>query len=187
MKMCHYLQRAISITSAVQHTPGTYTSHGQNNPSPRPKQPLATDTLVWGRSTLAGAPSPREATRADEVLGSFGAVEASLPEWNAGNCQDWTVYAVGVLEDEGILNKGERVFWTALIGEGVEEAGRRCLANGRVWIAGRHQKPTDVDARWGGGKYEIVGKLTSNSAMEDRMKALERLMTTKALEFSDSS
>jgi len=155
---------------------------------PRPKQPLATDTLVWGRSTIVGALPSQEATRANEVLGAFGAVEASLPEWNAGNCQNWTVDAVGVLEDKGILSKGERVFWAALIGKGAEEAGRRCLADGRVWIVGEHRKPTtNVDAKWGSGEPKTVGKLAGNSAMKDRMKALERSMTTNAPKAAGSS
>ena len=148
---------------------------------PGPTQPLSSDPVLWGRCTLVDDLSSEDAVNANGLLQAFGEDEKYLPEWNTGNGQDWMVGAVGMLEQNTMLEAGEHAFWKALIGKRAEEVGAICRASGKTWVKGDLPKPDSIDARWSSEEANQADKSIDNQHLRQRVVTMEKLLGGKLL------
>ena len=142
-------------------------------------QPLE-DPVLRGRCELNTDLDAQEKARAIKLLSDFGNDKSYIPELGVGNCQDWVVDAVTMLERAGsLMAENEGAFWRGMINLSAEQMKARCLESGRVWV----QRSPDLgfdgvpDARFSDEGDEVkqkggVGKLAQNPIFKDRMRAL---------------
>ncbi|KAI1877604.1 hypothetical protein JX265_003612 [Neoarthrinium moseri] len=150
----------------------------------RPSQTFAADPAPRGRCELRGGLSAGDARAANDVLARFGADETQLPFYGEGNCHNWTVAAIGALEDAGLAQRGDAAVWAALIGKGPR-------AMQRSWVDGNRRRWVDcdefgqarsgpVDARWSEGSEEkAVASAVTNADtgnLKDRVAKLQKLL-----------
>ncbi|KAL4902570.1 hypothetical protein BDW74DRAFT_158042 [Aspergillus multicolor] len=76
-------------------------------------------------------------TRTIEILLQYGNDKGDIPEMEIGNCQDWVASAVSTLEQEGLVQKGEREFWRWMVNQSAEGMKGTCVETGRGWFMGR--------------------------------------------------
>ncbi|OOF93858.1 hypothetical protein ASPCADRAFT_209102 [Aspergillus carbonarius ITEM 5010] len=167
--------------AVYQISASTCTMHHIRNPTdtdfiydPR-EQPLEDDPVLRGRCELATF-SGEESERVNTLLSSFGNDVSNIPEFGVGNCQDWVAGAVGMLEEEGVVGKGEGEFWKGMINRSAEGMKRACVSSGRKWIDGVELEfEGEPDARFVDGRDEVgrpVGRLSDNVALRERMQLL---------------
>ncbi|GKZ37945.1 hypothetical protein AbraIFM66950_009808 [Aspergillus brasiliensis] len=58
---------------------------------------------------------------------------ANLPK-ESQNCHDWTVGALGVLEEANLTPKGTDEYWACQIGKGPISIGRQLVEDGKPWV-----------------------------------------------------
>ncbi|GAB1196477.1 hypothetical protein APSETT444_005748 [Aspergillus pseudonomiae] len=138
-------------------------------------QPLQNDPVLRGRCKLINFTSVQQKDHAARLLSNFGRNDANIPEFGVGNCQDWVAKAIQMLETADVLPSGEGLFWEEMINLSAEAMQDRCVQSGRTWIPGPEQVfEGEADARFADkGDVKPVGRLMQNSALRERMLALE--------------
>jgi hypothetical protein len=102
-----------------------------------------------------------------------------------GNCQDWLMGALQILEDVEVIRKedGETEFWREMINCGHEKVAKKVRARGRKWIPRpeRFDHEGPVDAAWGKEEAKVaMGK----GGMENVRSMLEAKMGGKGMVIS---
>ncbi|RAO68217.1 uncharacterized protein BHQ10_004229 [Talaromyces amestolkiae] len=120
---------------------------------PVPKR-MVESTTTYGRSEIVHLSRSRKETAA-RVLHAYGKDESNLPREDA-NCQNWTVGALGALEQERLAPQGTRDYWDANIGQASPAIGERLRRDGRSWVPktttdSRGREPADATF----GKEEV--------------------------------
>lgn len=109
-----------------------------------------------------------------QLLSTFGSDSSNIPEFGVGNCQDWTVAAVSMLERAGIVVKGEEDLCMGMINLSARQIQDHCLETGRKWIPGPEtdfEGAPDALIKDENAK-KPVGKLSENTALQERMQSL---------------
>ncbi|ODM20316.1 hypothetical protein SI65_03369 [Aspergillus cristatus] len=168
-------------TTPPQSNPGTEETicemHHIRNPTddkftydPRP-QPL-NDPVLRGRCEILSSLSGEDRSGISNLLTDFGNDETNIPEFGVGNCQDWVAGAVSMLEDAGVVGKGEGTFWRGMVNRSAEGMEEACRGSERVWIPGPESSFEGVpDASFNDKEVRSVGKLVGNEAFF-KMQAL---------------
>lgn len=100
------------------------------------RRPVESNTS-YGRSEITYL-SRRRKDSAARVLDAYGKKESNLPGVNE-NCHNWTVGALGALEENSLAPEGTRDYWKGNIGKPSPHIGDRLERDGRSWIP----KPID--------------------------------------------
>ncbi|KAE8391824.1 hypothetical protein BDV23DRAFT_152676 [Aspergillus alliaceus] len=81
-------------------------------------QPLEDGPVLRGRCGLTTFTTAEQKGRAEHLLSAFGRDETNIPEFGVGNCQDWVVGAIGMLNGRlrgrlmrGLWIRGMRDLW----------------------------------------------------------------------------
>lgn len=149
----------------------------------RPEQIFDADPAPRGRCNIRTDLNEEDVRLANAVLARFGADEAQLPYFGAGNCHNWTAGAVGALEKAGLAVPGDGELWAHMIGKGPRAMERSwCSESGREWVPCdrfSQARPDVVDARWdddgrGVNRADILG--TGMSEFKDRVGHIQKLL-----------
>ncbi|KAM5454785.1 hypothetical protein MaudCBS49596_002082 [Microsporum audouinii] len=135
-------------------------------------QPLE-DSVLRGRCELARL-STSEKERVTQIIEKFGQNAANIPEVGVGNCQDWLAGAVKELEQNGILQDGEGVYWQNMINLTSDQMNQHCKGDGKRWIDGPGQIPFNgvPDARFSDREERRIGRLAEDSAIQGKLESL---------------
>ncbi|OJJ66780.1 hypothetical protein ASPBRDRAFT_34893 [Aspergillus brasiliensis CBS 101740] len=87
---------------------------------------------LYGRCELTQLSNTRR-LRAARLLEAYGNETANLPK-GSQNCHDWTVGALGVLEEANLTPKGTEEYWACQIGKGPISIGRQLVEDGKPWV-----------------------------------------------------
>lgn len=90
------------------------------------------------------------------LLSAFREDTSNIPEFGTRNCQDWTVAAVHMLEQAGVLNQGEGDFWKGMVNLSVDEMRDSCLCMGRKWIMGPELTLKGVPDAWFSNETDLT-------------------------------
>ncbi|KAG2418928.1 hypothetical protein HFD88_002031 [Aspergillus terreus] len=117
-----------------------------------------------GRSNVASM-SKTNRDRAGRILDAYGNEKSNLP-FGEQNCQDWTVGALGKLEEKRFVQPGTRDYWEGNIGESSRGIERRLQQDGKSWIPNEdHGPPRAAPADETFGRKEErkpIGKLDTS-------------------------
>lgn len=127
------------------------------------ERPVESNTS-YGRSNLASM-SKTNRDRAGRILDAYGSKESNLPRGNQ-NCQNWTVGALGKLEEKKFIEPGSRKYWAKNIGQSSPAIEERLLQDGKSWIPKKNDGPPragPADATFGRREErKAVGKLDTS-------------------------
>lgn len=116
---------------------------------PVPTRPLES-TTSYGRSEVLHLSSSRKEA-ASKVLHSYGRDKSNLPS-GVANCQDWTVGALGALEQGKLAPKGTSKYWGEKIGNSSATVAQKLQRDGGSWIpktASKSERQGPADATYG--------------------------------------
>lgn len=77
--------------------------------------------------------SSRRKDAAEQVLNTYGRNNQNLPT-GTQNCQNWTVGALGALEQQRLAPRGTQSYWQQNVGQSSQAIGNRLQQDGRSWI-----------------------------------------------------
>ncbi|CAG8165990.1 unnamed protein product [Penicillium nalgiovense] len=127
-----------------------------------PKQKRAVESATsYGRIEIQHLPNTDKEAAA-QILDSYGSDKFNLPHGDA-NGQDWTVGALGALEQEKLVPRGTKDYWSQHIGLASLDVGNRVRRDGGSWVPVTAVNPRGrepADATFGREKTrQPVGRL----------------------------